>query len=61
MEPSRNGFVSGERGSLAGEVDEDVLGDFLGEAGVSDLSQGGGEDQVHMSTHQGAKRRFRSF
>ena len=60
MEPSRNGFVSGERGSLAGEVDEDVLGDFLGQAGVSDLSQSGGEDQVHMPAYQGTKRRFRS-
>lgn len=61
MEPSRNGFVSGERGSLAGEVDEDVLGDFLGKAGVSDLSQRGGEDQTHMPTDQGTEGRFRSF
>ena len=61
MEPSGNGLVVGECGSLAGKAHEDVLGDLLGEAGVTDLPVGGGEDQVHMPADQGTKRRFRSF
>ena len=61
MEPSGNGLVVGECGSLAGKAHEDVLGDLLGEAGVTDLPVGGGEDQVHMLADQGTKRRFRSF
>jgi hypothetical protein len=51
-EPRRKGRVPEEGGGLAGEDDEDGLGDVLCEVAVADDAGGGGEDPVDVAADE---------
>ena len=51
VQPGGQGIVRREPPGLARQSREDILGDLLGRAGVLDLAQRRGEDQVEMPPH----------
>ena len=62
MQPSGKDDFGGEAGGLAGEIDEDGLGDVLGEMGiVINDAKRGGINKIDVPRHQLGKRRFRAL
>ena len=52
MQPGGKGIVGSELPGLAGQDGKDILGDLLRCAGILDLAQRRGKDQVDMLPHR---------